>query len=241
MDLFLLLAAALLPVVGNIVGGLVAESARPPQWVVGVALHAAAGIAIAVVSADLMPRILENVPTWLAVLAFVLGASFSLLLLKGVRFIQDRVGGGSVSAWMIYMAVAADSFSDGLMTGTGSAVSGRLGLMLGLSQLVGNIPGGFGALASFRASGMKRGKRILVLCSFVLPLGLGLAIGFVGLKDAGQLIQLAALAFVVGILLLTTIEDTLPQADEPSPPRLLSTASFAGGFAFFTLLSGYLQ
>lgn len=239
MDL-LLLAAALLPVAGNIAGGLVAELSKPPRWVVGVALHAAAGIAIAVVSSDLMPRILAETPAWLAVAAFLAGALFSLLLLKSVRFVQDRVGGGSISAWMIYLAVAADSFSDGLMTGTGSAVSGRLGLLLGLSQFVGNIPGGFGAVASFRGSGMKREKRLLILASFIVPLGIGLAIGFVGLKGADKIIQLAALAFVVGILLLTTIEDTLPQADEPSPPRLMSTAAFAGGFAFFTLLSGFL-
>jgi hypothetical protein len=57
----------------------------------------------------------------------------------------------------------------------------------------------------------------------------------------GQIIQLAALAFVVSIRLLTTSEDALPQADEPSPPRRMSTISLAGVFAFFTVLLGFIE
>jgi zinc transporter, ZIP family len=52
-----ILATALLPASGNVIGGLLAESMRTPRWLIGAALHAAAGIAIAVVSIDLMPQI----------------------------------------------------------------------------------------------------------------------------------------------------------------------------------------
>ena len=57
---------------------------------------------------------------------------------------------------MVYMAVAADLLSDGLMTGAGSAVARRLGLLLGLSQVVANVPGGFAAMANFRDEGVLR-------------------------------------------------------------------------------------
>lgn len=69
---------------------------------------------------------------------------------------------------------------------------------------------------------------------------LGATVGFSVLRDTEAELQNAALAFVVDILLLATVENTLPQADGPSPPRLISTVSFAGGFAFFTLLASYL-
>ena len=126
------------------------------------------------------------------------------------------------------------------MTGVGSAVSSALGLLLGLSQVVANIPGGFASVANFRSEGVRRQKWILIACSFALPLFFGATIGYWFLREVGADLQNAALAFVVAILLLATVEDTLPQADEPSPPRLISTVSFAGGFAFFTLLASYL-
>jgi ZIP family zinc transporter len=50
----------------------------------------------------------------------------------------------------------------------------------------------------------------------------------------------SALAFVVGMLLLATIEDLVPEADAPQARRSVTTASFAAGFAFFALLSLYL-
>jgi ZIP family zinc transporter len=66
-------------------------------------------------------------------------------------------------------------------------------------------------------------------------------VGYWVLRGVGPEIQNAALACVIGVLLLATVEDTLPQADEPSPPRLISTASFAGGFALFVLFASYLK
>jgi ZIP family zinc transporter len=46
---------------------------------------------------------------------------------------------------------------------------------------------------------------------------------------------------MVGVLLLTTVEDTLPQGDEPAPPRMVSTTSFAGGFVVFAVISALLK
>ncbi|MCB2055074.1 MAG: hypothetical protein KDE35_12640 [Geminicoccaceae bacterium] len=241
-DYLVVLAIALLPAGGNVIGSLIAESARAPGWVVGASLHAAAGVAIAVVSIDLMPRIIDGTPIGLAVLAFLAGAAFSVLLAKGVGLLRTRLRlRGSAGAWMVYMSIAADLLSDGLMTGVGSSVSSALGLLLGASQVVANIPGGFASVANFRDEGVHRKKRLLIAASFALPVFLGASIGFWLLRGVGGEIQNAALAFVVGVLLLATVEDTLPQGDEPAPPRLISTISFAGGFAFFMLLASWLD
>jgi ZIP family zinc transporter len=85
-DLALVLAVALLPGVGNIAGGLLAESLRAPPWIIRAALHAAAGIAIAVVSVELMPRILEETPVWFMVTGFLAGAGLSVLLARSLRY-----------------------------------------------------------------------------------------------------------------------------------------------------------
>lgn len=236
-DLLKTLGIALLPVVGNLGGVLLAELTRPPRELIGAALHAAAGVAIALVAVELAPAVLDSSPAWVLVVAFLAGAAFSLALARGSRALCGRIGGASASAWMIYAAVSADLLSDGLMTGAGGAVSSALGLLLGLSQVVANVPGGFAATANFRTEGVPRRKRIAIASAFPLPAMFGAAVGFGLLQGRGEILQDAALAFIIGILLLATIEDIIPQGDAPEPRRSLSTAAFAGGFAFFALLS----
>ncbi len=148
-EYLVVLAVALLPALGNAAGSLIAESTMVPRWVIGAALHAAAGIAIAVVSVDLMPRVLGQPPTWLLVMAFLVGAAFSVALASWGNRAQQAFAKGSTGTWMVYVAVAADLLTDGLTTGAGSAISGGLGLLLGLSQVVANVPGGFAAITTF--------------------------------------------------------------------------------------------
>lgn len=239
-DLLTLLAVALLPVGGNALGALFAELARAPRWLIGAALHAAVGVAIAVVAVDLTPRALETTPAWLFALLFAGGAAFSVLLSRLANWLCRLApsGGGT---WKVYVATAADLFSDGLMTGASSAVSGGLGLLLALSQLVANLPAGFATVAGFRAAGMSRGKRLLATATFALPVLVGAVLGYWLLRGEGPGVQNAALAVIVGILLGATIEDLVPQADRPGTARWISTSAFVAGFVFFTLLAAYLD
>ncbi|WP_300974230.1 ZIP family metal transporter [Sphingomonas sp. LHG3406-1] len=235
------LALALLPVLGNLIGTAAAELSRTPRWVIGAALHAAAGVAVALVSVDLMPRILATTGTLLFLLMFVLGAALAYLLAQAACWVSRRVEGGSAGAWVVYMATAADLLSDGLMTGVSSAVSPQLGLLLALSQVVANIPAGFAALSNFRAQEVPRRTRLLSAASFVIPVIVGVTVGFTLLRGASETAQDAALGVIVGILLVTTIEDLVPEADKPGTKRLVSTAAFVGGFIFFAVLASYLE
>lgn len=240
-DFMVLIAYALLPAVGNLIGGLLAESVRPPRWIIGAALHGAAGIAIALISIDLMPRILADVPMWGLVLAFLFGAGASFAMARGVSRMQSRSGGDHFSAWMVYAAIGADLFSDGMMTGAGSAVALNLGLMLAAAQLLANIPGGFAATANLRGHKVKRRRRILVSALMFAPVIVSAAVGFLVLRGAPDVVQSGVLAFIVGVLLLATIEDMVPEGDAPRPPRWSSTLAFAVGFAGLALLSRYLS
>lgn len=237
------LALALLPAGGNVVGSLLAEMVKTPAWLIGAALHAAAGIAIAVVSIELTPRIIGELPPWLLVAAFLLGAAFSVGVVRGVKALNASSGGDKQTGagpWMVYIAIAADLFSDGLLTGAGSAVASRLGFVLAASQFVANIPGGFATGANFRKEGVGRSKRLAIAASFPAPVFVSAVLGFWLLQDASEATKNTVLAFIMGVLLLATVEDTLPEGDQPQPPRWISTASFAGGFTGFALMSLYL-
>jgi ZIP family zinc transporter len=109
-----------------------------------------------------------------------------------------------------------------------------------LSQVVANVPGGFAAIGNFRNKQVPKKRRLMILGAFLAPPIAGALIGFLLLRGAGDGLQHAALAVMVGVLLLVTVEDIVPQADEPGVARWISTSSFAGGFAAFALLSIYL-
>ena len=74
----LLLAA--LPALGNFAGRpLLAEAVTVSQRVLSLALHAALGIVVAVVSLELLPEALDTDTQWVPIVAFKLGGAFLLL------------------------------------------------------------------------------------------------------------------------------------------------------------------
>lgn len=235
----IVLACALLPAGGTFIGSLLAENIRTPKWIVGAALHAAAGIAIAVVSIDLMPRILPITPTWVMAITFVLGAAVALAM----ALLARRIGGThGARSWMVCVAVAADLSSDGLMAGVGAAVASGLGLLIAVSQSVANIPGGFAATASLAHDGVPRRQRLVVAGLLAIPAVLSCGLGFWLLREATAAMQSAALMFVAGLLLVTTIEDVVPEGDaSPRLPRWISTTAFAAGFVGLAVLSTYFN
>jgi ZIP family zinc transporter len=231
------LAISLLPIAGVFAGCLLAETVKTPKWLIGASLHATAGIAIALVSIDLMPRILIVTPVWFAVIAFLAGAAGSFGLTRIWLHVSSTPGHNSLSAWMVYMAVVVDLISDGLMVGTGAAVQTGFGVLIAATQSIANIPGGFAATSNFRDDGMPRARRLLLAVLAAAPAVLATLAGFVMLKGAEADVQSTVLAFFVGVLLLTTVEDVIPEADAPRPPRWISTLAFAIGFSGLALMS----
>lgn len=236
-DLLIIIGYALLPAMGNAIGNLLAEMVKPPRWFIGAALHGSAGIAIALICFDLVPRIRETVPIYGFTGAFLLGAAFSLTMAWCVTLFRNERDDNASAAWMVYAAIGVDLFSDGLMTGAGSAVSFNLGILIAASQLVANIPGGFAAAANLRHREVTGKNRLLASLTMLGTVILSAVVGYVALQHAPLSVQNLVLAVIVGILLLATIEDMIPEGDAPRPPRKMSTAAFAIGFAGLALVS----
>lgn len=231
---------AMLPVAGHLCGAALALSTRPARWIAGAALHGSAGIAIALVSMDLVPRIGEHVPVWQMVIYFFIGAIVSVALAYGINQMQKKPRQKNTGAWMVYTAIGADLISDGMMTGAGFAVTAQLGFLLSAAQAVANIPGGFAATANLSFTKMKRSRIILAALGMAIPVLLSALAGLWLLGDASELVKHAVLMIVVGLLLLATIEDMIPEGDAPHPPRWLSTIAFTAGFIGLSLSAHYL-
>jgi len=238
MQMWQVIVLALLPFAGNFTGGLVAEFVQTTKRRVSVALHGAAGIIFAVIGVELMPRTLSNTEPWIVVLALCLGGAAAVWSKRGVKRLQ---AGRSARAgpWMVYLAVATDLFTDGLLIGTGSSVSFTLALLLAIAQVLADVPEGFASIASFRDQGIPRRWRLLLSAGFAVPI-LASAVGsYWLLRDAASAWQMGALAFAAGMLLVLAVEDIVPEAHEQSEDFPLAAGAVIGGFALFTLISSY--
>ena len=234
-DFLLIILFSLLPAAGNLSGALLAESVSPPRWIIGAALHGAAGVAIALVSIELTPFILSAISVWLFAAAFFAGAGASLLLTRGVFLAHDSADPKMTRAIMVYAVIGADLFADGLMTRAGGAVALKLGFLLAGAQLFANMPGGFAAAGTLKHYAVARRTRIIAAVAVAAPALVSAILGYAAFRGAGLEIRAAALSFIVGVLLLATIEDMAPEGDAPRPPRWSSTLSFAAGFTMMAI------
>lgn len=155
-----------LPALGIFLGGLLSEAFSVSQRTVGMALHAAAGIMLAVISVELMPRAIQVDRPWVVILAFTAGGILFMVMDHLIDHVQSRFGkSGSAAPWAIAFGVSMEIFNDGAMLGAGSTIAFGLALVVGLAQVVGNVPEGFATLATFKRQGISRRKPLMMRCS----------------------------------------------------------------------------
>ena len=238
---WMVLGLALLPALGNFGGGLIAEFFKTNRYMVSKALHAAAGIVIAVVSTELMPEALEKISAWRVAAAFGLGGTAYVLISIAVDKLQssagNRAGSSASGMWMVYVAVSIDLASDGLMIGTGSTISYSMALVLALGQVLADIPEGYATIANMKEKGVPRSRRILLSASFAIPVVGAALIAYFLLRGLSEVWQMSALAFVAGLLALAAVEDIISEAHESSEDSKWSLLLFTGGFVLFVLVS----
>ncbi len=240
--LWFVLLISLLPGAGNFAGGMIAEFTKSSPRLLNWALHAASGIVIAIVAVELIPearRALED--SWIAV-AFSAGG-FSYLLLQSLTERLQRVGGGKsrTGMWMIYVAVAVDLTSDGLMIGSGSAASVSLAIVLASGQILADLPEGYAAVANFRSKGVARRNRFLLSASFFLFVMMAALLSYLVLRDASEFVKMAALMIAAGLLTVAALEDMLAEAHEAIEDNRRSVIAFICGFALFTFMSSGIE
>lgn len=247
-DLVQVLLLSLFPAGGNFLGGLLAEVTQTTRKRLSIALHLAAGIIFGVISIELAPRVFEGAPPWLAAASFFAGGVFYIGLegliqkLTG-RDLDDATKSetDTTGAWVVYAAVAVDLFADGLLIGTGSAISFNLALILAIGQVTADIPEGFATIANFKDKGVRRSKRFLIAASFLLPVLLGALISYIVLRDQSEAIQLTALSFIAGLLIIAAAEEIIGEAHEAAVDSKLPVLAISGGFVLFALVASYFE
>ena len=236
-EIVTVLLLALLPGLGNFTGGLVAEALpRSDVWL-NRALHAAAGVVMAVVAVEIFPEALQVASAWTLGIAFAAGG---LLYLAAEAAVERRAPEGEGRMWMIYLAVATDLFGDGLMIGAGTAVSAGLGLVLAAGQVLADLPEGFAAMSTLRANDVGRRRRLLLSASFFVPVLLAAALSFLLLRDRPESWQYTALVATAGLFTVAAFEDMITEAHETVDDSRYSTVALIAGFVLFVFVSAGL-
>ena len=235
----LVLALAALPAAGNVVGGLLAEAFAVSERALSLALHLAAGIVLGVVGLELLPRALETDLPWVPLLAFVGGGALFVALERAIGYVNGRLGAQERAGPLaIFSAVSLDLFSDGVLIGTGTVIDPTLGLLLAVGQVPADVPEGFAAIATLRADGVPRRRRLALAAAFALPVLVGATLGYLALREAPELLTLSVLALTGGALATVVVEEMVPEAHEGE------TSAWGGvfltaGFALFGAVSVY--
>lgn len=235
-----ILLLATLPALGNFAGGILSEFVTFSQRNLSMALHAAAGILIAVVGVEILPAAIKLQPTWVIILSFFVGGVFFILIDSVQDHLQEKGGNSESGSWAIFLGVMVDLFGDGLLIGSGSAISSSLGLFLALAQVTADIPEGFASMGTFKSEGFSRRSRILLAASFTLPVLFSATFGYWLLRGQSELLKYAILTFTAGMLTSITVEEIMPMAHRGKESRL-AMLCFLLGFTVFTTLSVYLK
>lgn len=240
-NIWAVLGLAFLLALGNFFGGILAERYSVSPRRLNKALHAAAGVVLAVVAVELMPEALANIPGWGVALGFGLGGLAYVAIAQLVDRLQGEGKGQSrLGMWMIFVAVSVDLFSDGLMIGAGSTVSLGLGLVLAFGQVLADVPEGFATIANMKDKGIPRSRRLLLSASFTIPVTGAALLAYFLLQGREGYWQMGALSFTAGLLTVAAVEDMLSEAHESAEDTRYSLLAFVGGFVLFILVSAGL-
>ena len=122
--------------------------------------------------------------------------------------------------WMTYAAGAIDLTSDGLMIGSGAAVSSTFALILA---------GGRSAFGTYPVNVLVLQVRRWLRDGVLLPA-----------PRCARRNEMAGLVFVAGLLTVAAVEDMLEEAHAAHDDSPRSVLAFIGGFALFTPVSAGL-
>ncbi|ULE35720.1 ZIP family metal transporter [Mycobacterium sp. IDR2000157661] len=219
------------PVVTGIVGGVVAVLRSPRPAVVSGVQHFAAGVVMAAVAGEVLPQLRERGPLWLIVIGFAAGVA----LLVGMRQFEGEDSSDSGLPVSFLVVVAIDLFIDGLLVGTGAAVSTKTAMIIAIALTVEVLFLCLSVALRLTGSGVSRLTTVALIGLLTLSVALGAILGALLLGDAGPALLGLVLAFAAAALLWLVVEELLVEAHETPDRPWMAAMFFVGFLALFCL------
>ena len=221
------------PVLAGILGAVIAVLRPPPPAVVSGVQHFAAGVVMAAVAGEVLPQLSERGPLWLIVVGFAAGVA----VLVGMRHLEGEEsspGAGGLPV-VFLIVVGVDLFIDGLLVGTGAAVSAETAKIIAIALTVEVLFLSLSVALRLISCGASRFMAAAVTAGLSLVVAVGAILGALVLRGAGDAVLSLVLAFAAAALLWLVVEELLVEAHE-TPERPWTAAMFFVGFlALFCL------
>ena len=204
-------------IIGTGLGGVFAFLlSHPSKRYLSTTLSMSAGLMIAVVCFDLLPRSFElgGLGTGLAgtVIGVAVIAFFQEILSRGMDQSRSNKKKNYLQTGILLgVGIALHNFPEGLAIGTGFTAVQTFGLGLSLVIALHDIPEGVAMATPMRMGGMKRYKVILSAFVAGIPTGIGALVGYILGEISVTFISLC-LGFAGGAMLYITCSELIPEA-----------------------------
>ncbi len=215
------------PVLAGIIGAVIAVLRPPTPAVVSGVQHFAAGVVLAAVAGEVLPQLSDRGPLWLIVVGFAGGVA----VLVGMRHLggEESSPGARGLPVGFLIVVGVDLFIDGLLVGTGAAVSAETATIIAIALTVEVLFLSLSVALRLLESGASRFVAAAITAGLSLVVAVGAILGALLLRDAGDAALSVVLAFAAAALLWLVVEELLVEAHE-TPERPWTAAMFFLGF-----------
>ena len=222
----------------GVAGGLVSAFWRPGPLVRSYIQHLAAGLVAAAVAVELIPQVRELHGSPTPILAGFAAGALLMIAIKwfNQKMAEDRKtrSGGEIP-YSLTAAAALDTGVDGMVIGTGFAVSPEMGAILTLALALELAFLTMSVGASLRKEGVGRGITIAATLGVTAMLFAGVLLASFVLRDASPTVQATALAFGAAALLYLVAEELLVESQEVEEDLTSVGLLFAGFFGIFAI------
>ena len=189
--------------------------------------HFAAGVVLAAVAAELVPKIIQNEIQWLVALGFALGVLIMLITETFTDYLNEKMSGNKFPIGLV-LAVIVDVFIDGLLIGVAFSASRRSGILVASALTLEVFFLGIATTASLMKRNVKKsiGIACMIVAALLIPIGAWL--GFMVASGLLNAIHMTILAFGTAALIYLVIEELLIEAHQVPETRKATLAFFVG-------------
>lgn len=216
------------------IGSIAAWYKQPTEKFSSLVQHFAAGVVLAAVAAELVPKIIQNEVQWLVALGFAGGVLVMFVTEMLADYLNQKSKENAFPVGLV-LAVIIDVFIDGLLIGVAFSASKRSGIVIALALTLEVFFLGIATTASLMKYKAKKSIGILCMLIAAVLIPIGASIGYIVAANLSNTLHMTILAFGTAALLYLVTEELLVEA-HTVPETRRSTLAFFVGFLIILLI-----
>ena len=231
----MLLTYVAIPAILMAIGSIIAWFKQPGPKLTSMVQHFAAGVVIAAVAVELVPKIIRHPNQLLVASGFAIGIAVMFLTDWAADKMGERNASKSKLPLGMILAVAVDVFIDGLLIGVAFLASKQSGIIIAFALTLEVFFLGISTTASMSKAQVSKRLGIIIMIVIAALIPVGELLGYSVASQLSNAMHMAILAFGTAALLYLVTEELLTEAHEV-PETRMATLSFFIGFLIILLM-----